>query len=367
MKADRDASMDKLLASTLKASRPETPGEAHLDAETLAAWADGALNASERASAEAHAAGCTRCQQLLAAMVRALPTQEVTKSRWRMPSLAWLVPLTAAATALVIWVAVPKPTPVQVSTGTAVDEASPAAAGPPVLAPPDDTRATERAEAARRSQESRLEARAPQRSVRVIPESAPTDRDRADTITLEHAKQESVQAKAAPPPVLAESAGNIARGAAAPSEAAAAPPPAAPIAIQGARLPAAAARMATGTGLDVIVVSSNPSTRFRLLPGGSVQRSADAGSTWRTEVTGTNQTLKAGSSPSPSVCWLVGGAGTVLLSVDGRTWRRIGFPESVDLLSVTATDQDNAFVGTADGRVFVTADGGQTWTLRPGP
>ena len=124
--------------------------------------------------------------------------------------------------------------------------------------------------------------------------------------------------------------------------------------------------MALAAGLDVIVVSSNPSTRFRLLPGGGVQRSADAGSTWRTEVTGTTETLRAGSSPSPSVCWLVGGAGTVLLSIDGRTWRRVTFPETVDLSSVVATDQDSATVTTADGRTFGTADGGQTWTRAPG-
>jgi len=72
------------------------------------------------------------------------------------------------------------------------------------------------------------------------------------------------------------------------------------------------------------------------------------------------------SSPSPSVCWLVGGAGTVLLSTDGRSWRRLAFPETVDLLSVAATDQDNASVTTADGRVFVTADGGQSWSRAPG-
>jgi photosystem II stability/assembly factor-like uncharacterized protein len=38
----------------------------------------------------------------------------------------------------------------------------------------------------------------------------------------------------------------------------------------------------------------------------------------------------------------------------------------VDLLSVAATDQDNASVTTADGRVFVTADGGQSWSRAPG-
>jgi photosystem II stability/assembly factor-like uncharacterized protein len=123
--------------------------------------------------------------------------------------------------------------------------------------------------------------------------------------------------------------------------------------------------MTFATAPETIIASSNPSTRFRLLRGGGVQRSADGGATWQTEVTGATDTLTAGSSPSPSVCWLIGPSGTVLLSTDGRSWRRRPFPESVDLRSVTASDSDNATVTTADGRVFVTTDGGQTWARSP--
>jgi photosystem II stability/assembly factor-like uncharacterized protein len=123
--------------------------------------------------------------------------------------------------------------------------------------------------------------------------------------------------------------------------------------------------MTFATAPETIIASSNPSTRFRLLRGGGVQRSADGGATWQTEVTGATDTLTAGFSPSPSVCWLIGPSGTVLLSTDGRSWRRRPFPESVDLRSVTASDSDNATVTTVDGRVFVTTDGGQNWSRGP--
>jgi photosystem II stability/assembly factor-like uncharacterized protein len=56
-----------------------------------------------------------------------------------------------------------------------------------------------------------------------------------------------------------------------------------------------------------------------------------------------------------------------LLSIDGRSWRRVTFPETVDLRAVTAADVDNATVTTADGRVFVTVDGGQTWSRAQNP
>jgi photosystem II stability/assembly factor-like uncharacterized protein len=92
-----------------------------------------------------------------------------------------------------------------------------------------------------------------------------------------------------------------------------------------------------------------------------VQRSTDGGSTWQTQETGAAVTLTAGASPTPLVCWLVGPAGTVLLSTDGRSWQRLAFPEAANLASVTATDDKTATVTATDGRRFSTTDGGLTW------
>ena len=71
--------------------------------------------------------------------------------------------------------------------------------------------------------------------------------------------------------------------------------------------------------------------------------------------------LTAGASPAPSVCWVVGRAAVVLLSTDGRSWRRLAFPEAVDLIAVRAVDATTASVTTADGRTLTTHDGGSTW------
>jgi photosystem II stability/assembly factor-like uncharacterized protein len=139
----------------------------------------------------------------------------------------------------------------------------------------------------------------------------------------------------------------------------AAAPPAAPAA-------PAAARVLSFAASEPVVVSSNPGSRWRLLRGGAVQRSADAGSTWETQSTGVSETLTAGASPSPSVCWLVGPGGIVLLSTDGRSWKRVGFPEAVQLVAVRATDEQTATVTAVDGREFVTEDGGRTWTRAAG-
>jgi photosystem II stability/assembly factor-like uncharacterized protein len=115
-----------------------------------------------------------------------------------------------------------------------------------------------------------------------------------------------------------------------------------------------------------VIVSSNPASRWRILQGGQLQHSADGGATWQTQTTGVSDTLSGGSSPSPSVCWLVGPRGIVLRTTDGRSWTRIPFPEVVPLTSIRATDDQTATVTTEDGRQFVTEDGGRTWrTLEP--
>src|SRR5262249_58698991 len=89
-KPDRDAMIDRLLAGRATRSSGNST-DACLDADTLAAWADGALDAGALAAAEAHAADCARCQAMLAAMARTAPlapTQVVAP--WGKPAIRWL-------------------------------------------------------------------------------------------------------------------------------------------------------------------------------------------------------------------------------------------------------------------------------------
>ncbi len=353
--------MDRLLAATLKARAEAEPGAACLDAETLAAWADGALDARERAAAEAHAADCGRCQALLAAMVRTAPPSSAA-APFRTRLLWWLAPIVPVAAALVIWFAVPNREPLQQSDHGVIAVAEPAPAARPAPQADVKARALPDVQAPREA--------ANQRDVATPAPAPPADdlRERRSVAPLDKAT--------APTPAAAANALSE-QVAVAPAAPAAAPASnAAPSALSAKEADAsvrrdaasAPARLSTfAAAPDVVIVSSNPATRFRLVRGGGVQRSADAGATWRTESTGATDTLTAGSSPSPSVCWLVGPSGMVLLSTDGRSWRRITFPETVNLRAVSAADRDNATVTAADGRVFVTADGGQTWSRSQNP
>jgi len=143
-------------------------------------------------------------------------------------------------------------------------------------------------------------------------------------------------------------------------------PPSAPAAPSPPAAPAPAGPMVKAMSVTapavVEIVSSNPGSRWRIVGGVTVQRSMDGGSTWQDQQTRVSGRLTAGSSPSPSVCWLAGAAGTIIVTADGRSWRRVAFPEAVDLLAIRATDAQSATVTTVDGRTFSTTDGGQTWT-----
>ena len=344
---DPDAAIERLLPAALQAGADGASTDACLDAETLAAWADEALDARERKAAEAHAAGCGRCQALMAAMVRTAPPTIALSSASAKRSWWWMVvAMTPVAAALVVWFAVPKRAPVQQSESASaiVDQATPASPAPARPVPPDEA-------------QSNAPAKAPEEAA---PQSAP-----AKTRTAAEAEQKIAPSASERSNVSADAEARTA-AAAAPAAAPAAPAAAAADVAQRRESLAVAGRLsAFANPLDSVIVSSNPATRFRLLPGGGVQRSADGGATWRSEVTGATETLTAGASPSPSVCWLIGPAGTVLLSTDGRSWQRLTFPEAADLRSITAADGENATVTTVDGRAFATTDGGRTWARPP--
>ena len=306
-----------------------------LDAETLAAWADDRLTAAERDAVEAHAADCARCQAVVAAMVRAEPPAEPAMAWWRRGStLGWLVPLTAAAAAAIWFILLPgmnRPVPV-VETLT-VSEVSPTPSPSP----------------------------APEMTIANGDLAARSD----NAVDALRAKKEATPEQNAP---LMKSA---AAPPAAPAAVAPAPEPARP-ALSADRMAASGALrgQAFGNSLraDLVpeIVSSNPASRWRITPDPAfVQHSADGGATWEMQRTTVTTTLAAGASPSPSVCWLVGSGGVVVLSTDARTWRRVSFSENADLVAVSATDASTATVTTADGRKFSTSDGGATWDRDP--
>ncbi len=335
----RDESIERLLRQR---SRDEDalPTGACLDADVLAGWADDGLYAGERKTAEAHAAGCSRCQALLAAMIRTEPAPP-SRPWWRAAPLRWLAPVAAAATAVALWVAV-APQPRDTAPAATANEAK---AEPPALpeAPAAPAAAPRPTDAAR----DRLERVEPKEVARLpeapaaAPPAALADRSEAD------AKAVARRADRPDAPLTGQAAEQAA---------------AVPLKEEG---PASHSN-AMGFAAVPEIFSPEPAYRWRTPRAGLVERSIDGGRNWTPQATGEPATdVTAGSSPSRDVVWLVGRNGAVLLSTDGRTWQHRRLPDAADLVAVRSSDATTATVTTRDGRQFSTNDGGLTWTPLP--
>ncbi len=283
------------------------------DPETLAAWVDQGLHGDERTRVEHHAAGCARCQAHLATMARmasAEPT--VTEPRTERHLWRWLVPAAAGITAVAIWVLVLPPPQPESSTAPA-QPARPAPlenrarATDAVAAPELDARATEqKASSAQKDSGAQKDNRALRRErVEIQNQTADARKEIGPAAAAPRAQESAAMRYLGPPPIE--------------------------------------------------IVSPDSSTRWRAIRS-VVERSIDGGATWYAQRLDIAEHLTAGSAPSATVAWIVGQRGVVLLTTDGLTWRRVPFPESIDLVSVQASDATHATVTTSDGRTFVTAD-----------
>lgn len=324
---DRDRQLEQLLKHELGAATAAPASAACLDAETVAAWMEGGLNPQAATMAEAHASGCERCQALLATVARTTPAAaaaDATGARlWRW----WFAPLAASAAAATLWMVVPRePTTIPESAPKQVAEAQ--------------------------IPESARDAAAPAPAAPVPASPAPTALA-APTVAREMVRERATV------PAPAATAEETARKAEAPMRAdnaaegrvgAAAPAPAPPAVAQLRR-----------EQRVIEVVSPDVTHRWRAGAGGTVDYSTDAAATWLPATSPAGPEISAGSSPSSTVCWLVGRSGLVLVSSDGRTFTRAPFPAVTDLSSVTAVNARTATVTSADGLAFATDDGGRTW------
>jgi hypothetical protein len=361
----RDESLEHLLEESLQAPWQTPPSGSCPDAEVLAAWTDGALEGRELAMTREHVAGCVSCQATLAVLARTAPPEATPVPWWqRMPSVRWLVPVAATATAIVIWVAVPREEymrPAQETTvardATALQAESPQSAAQAKEAIAEDT-ANRAPQVALRSPatppaELRLDAeeKAATGDVAERQDAAPPAREQAAVVPSEQtaetaagalARREAAAPPAAPPPPSAQ--------------------PAAPTPAQVSGFGTARRRVFSTLAVQpVLVVSPGTMLRWRIGRAGSVDYSTDAGRTWEARPTGIDADLVAGASPSGTVCWIVGRTGTVLLTINGTDWRRVTSPTTLDLTGVEATDTRTAIVTAANGQRFRTVDGGVTW------
>jgi hypothetical protein len=115
------------------------------------------------------------------------------------------------------------------------------------------------------------------------------------------------------------------------------------------------------SGPIVVVARTNLDAAWRL-SGNGIDRSDDAGKTWRPQMSFTAAALLTGSAPSAQICWVAGQGGVVLRTTDGEHWERVISPTQDDLVQITAWNASSATIKSASGARFSTNDGGQTWS-----
>lgn len=378
----KDDSLDRLLRRTF---HRDTTAEACPEPAILAALADGTLTAEERREVEVHASACSRCSAELALLARtgSLPATAVPEHRFRIP-WRWAVPLATAVLVFAVWTELDRPrqesdfrkagAPPTASSASideidetawrAAKEAAPpaepgepatsplprdkAAPAPPrdrqPAAPPPQTRAQEPLST---DEPEIVENRAAQRVEAPRQPSKPADgRALAD---LQSRAPES-DADAGPesegatpaPETTAEEATELLK----------------------VEAPPVKDRLAGASRADAFLVHGPGGVRIRAGQSG-IERSADAGTTWRIERDAPSRFVRAGSCPTPEVCWLGGDEGRVLRRESSGRWVELRIPEPDTVTALDAPDATHATATTGGGRRFRTADGGRTWTALP--
>jgi len=112
----------------------------------------------------------------------------------------------------------------------------------------------------------------------------------------------------------------------------------------------------------VIILAPDPYA-WRVWSRGKIEFSFDSGHTWEQQKSGVTTDLIAGNAPTRKVCWIVGKAGTVLLTTDqGRHWKKLTPPSDEDLEGVNAEDGKRASVWTTSHKhSYATNDAGASW------
>lgn len=354
--------------------------------EILAAYFERSLDDQEMAAYDLHLSQCSRCRDQQAAMVRAqLPVRTVVGDEPRRAWLwdwRWLAPATAVLAVAIVWYVRRsemtaqkiQELPTLAMARSSESPLQPLAENSPTplsAAPANGAlKKTERQDGALRGSapapaDTESRELAARKAASDLASNLETDTTSKDSDTLRP------DARAAT--------------ALAPREPAAAPPTAAPQNEVTTAIPTAPPSAEAKTKhAQVLALTSrnenlaasprlaqpllrtpNPQFLWRIAAAGIVERSTDSGVTWTRQFQSEAVQLTAGAAPAENTCWLVGRGGLILLTTNAVDWMMITSPAKTDFTGIVANSGSEATVSAADGRKFMTKDGGKSWTPAP--
>jgi hypothetical protein len=276
--------------------------------ERLAGYLDNGLTSAERASVEAHAADCLRCQQhlsLLGALSVERPDPDAAALRPWLVRWGWLVPVATAVLVVAVWTRTPAP--VDAPAQFPRREVAPA-----VVPAPDPPASAEATGAA-------------------LGTAATSEADR---------KRRDLAAQVQPPVAV----------------------PAAPLAVPALPPPAAASDQVgqlADSARAPAAAEGKESERYRV-GGGRIERSRDGGASWQEVYSDTSLTFTATACAPNGPCWFGTTAGVVLRSSgDSFTRSRLPEPGAITAIEVTSPSDVIVLVGSRRYR----GSDRSSWTL----
>jgi hypothetical protein len=370
-----DDKFEQLLARSARRQTP--PPGACPDAGELAAFLDGSLDASARRHLERHVADCSRCALHLATVARleeaAGEHADVAAPAW-WRQWQWAIPLATIVVAVAVWIAVPrdfdKPSLREAPAAAENDAAQGSADSSEALAdarrvdPGQESRADAPPGAAPDTPRGRVAGRtAPLEAKEHAGGGAAVDEQMAPAPRRFKSERELRRAE---PPADARFSAPVDSSPASPAPEKVQPPPAgitaaAPAAADAASRAENAAPLQQ-LAVPLVVASPVAAVRWRVQDG-RIERTTDAGRTWRQDHDQKVAGLRAGAAPSADVCWLAGAGGLVLRREPSGDWRGVSLPVSSDIHAIASSAALEAVVTLEDGRHLQTADGGRTWVV----
>ena len=387
--SNRDRAIDRLLPQVLGGAA-STPC---VDGETLAAWTDGMLRASEAARVEQHVADCGRCQAMLGAFVRVSPVLPPKESLWQRLRLGWVLPLASAAAAVALWVVIPGRGPSDAPESTVTladarrDTSSPAVTAPqastmPSPAAPAETAAPPQSNSVVIGSRSgppegsvdaaRQKAAPPAASGGFADAPAPKQRRAVEepskplgALAKDANRERDLREESARP--LAETLTVTAEAARADTTANAGPPkPPPPAAVAASPAPVPPVPPASAVPAAPAAAPPAPAAAPAAVAGGAPARpaaqaferadAADArvAAARKSEVAAVVEI----SSSVASTRWrIVGGRRLERTTTGGQRWDGVTLPDALDLMAGASPSPQVCWVVGRGGRVYLTIDG----------
>ncbi len=377
---ENDRPLDGAIRESLK--RDVAPRESCPSPDVFAAYFEHSLDPEETAFYDRHFTTCKSCRQILAGVARANANHSdalaESSSRWAwLKKPIWLVPATAIAAVVAVVLTVEllphRNSATEPATQIASVDSIARPASSPSPAPASAPAPGANAIADARSELDLHASATPPPVASQLDELAP--RPSSPRVTAPEVRAPKTDSYSNAPAALAARSRYEAASQAKAFSKMAVPAKPAPSSAQAEAAVSSVANqnvvVTSAQGADVeqtsagsgrvVVASPDAGIVWTVIPGGRVDFSGNTANSAVHDFLPTTNPISAGSSPGGKICWLVGTAGTILRTTDGRGWLVVPPPTNADFTAVQATSATSATVTAADGRKFSTLNAGQTW------